>query len=247
MTARVATSGDTVAAVRAAAVALALAIVALPTAVPAAPMSAPAAPPVHDTFGVRGALLAIADDYVVFTSGTVLRLRPHSVIAPQATLGETVRVTVDRATHEALAISPGETPRAAGDVAIADLPVGFGVTVVGAIERHARRTDATGAAVHRTITLTVDVPANTPPNADAYVATDRSAFGPAEIRMQRVGARRFSVVLTLDRERVRYEFTRGSAATIERDRRGGVVEPRTLDATSAGTVEDTVRRWADRD
>jgi hypothetical protein len=73
-------------------------------------------------------------------------------------------------------------------------------------------------------------PDSTPLGDDVYLATDRSAFSAAEVRMLRVDSQRFSVSLRLPvGTQLRYEFTRGSFTSIERDRLGGIVEPRTIE------------------
>ena len=92
----------------------------------------------------------------------------------------------------------------------------------------------------------MQVPDSTPLGDDVYLATDRSNFSAAEIRMLRVDSRHFSVSLRLPAgTQLQYEFTRGSFTSIERDRLGGIVDPRAIDVKGDATLHDSVARWAD--
>lgn len=144
-------------------------------------------------------------------------------------------------------------PRVAGEIAIAEVPRRFVVAapksarvLAAARERPLGESAATaGLPAPATIVLEVTVPANTPPNDDVYVSTERSTYGAAEVRMQRIDARRFTATVAFDTAgHVRYRYTRGSYATVERDRRGGIVEPRVAER-GASKRDDTVTRWAD--
>jgi hypothetical protein len=211
---------------------------------------------------VRGNLLAVANGYVVFTTGTAVRLRAGVAAPPRATLGSTIFVTVDRTSGEATAIdadAPGGANASPAPIDVADLPrelvalsarslppsppsgrATFGETSVGV------GAEAPSARGPVTVTIEVTVPANTPPGDDVYVATDRSNFSPAEIRMERIDARRFRVALgVVAPARLRYEFTRGTYATVERDASGDAARPRELEAAPGARSEDVVARWAD--
>ncbi len=69
-----------------------------------------------------------------------------------------------------------------------------------------------------TSTIDVTVPPRTPPGDDIYISTERSSWSPSEVRMDRVDARHFRLVLRLHRgARVAFRVTRGSFGTIERN------------------------------
>lgn len=186
---------------------------------------------------------------MVLSSGQALRLGA-GVVVPQGTaLGSELRISLDRTTHEVVAIqpdAPGDRNPAIG--ATVDQAYVAGTSAAapsGVVEGGAEAPPPSGPIA---VTLSVTVPANTPPTDDVYVATDRSNFNPAEIRMQRVSSRVFAVSLSVPPDtRVRYEFTRGTYATVERDRSGGIVDPHALLVTSSRTIDDIVVRWADLD
>ena len=97
-----------------------------------------------------------------------------------------------------------------------------------------------------TVTIVVHIPGNTPATDPVYLSTDRSSYNPSEIPMQRVDATTFSATVSLPAGTVlKYEFTRGTYTTVERDRTGGIVTPRVIDATANAKTDDTVVRWAD--
>jgi len=211
-----------------------------------------------DALLVRGDLLTFARGILVFAAGEALHVRAGVALPPHATLGSGIVARVDRTTHDVIAIDVASHVARTNDIDAADLPAAYLVGTSAA----PRVTVAVGAAAPRLgssgptaasdkasgVTLVLAVPANTPQGDDVYVATDRSNFSPSEIRMTRLGQRKFTVTLDLPAEaRVRYEFTRGTYATIERDRSGGIVEPHVFVRGDARTIEATVARWADLD
>jgi hypothetical protein len=198
---------------------------------------------------IRGQTLAIGHGYVIFTTGTTVRMREGTLVPRGTTLGSTIRVRLDRATGEVVAIELDPKDIRDDDVDAARVPAPFAVSGLTALGASATTTAETAAPVRAeaaVVNLAVTVPANTPPNDDVYVATNRSNFSPSEIRMQRTSARRFTVSLSLPRDsKLRYQFTRGSFATVERNRSGGIVEPHVLAVGSEATVETIVERFAD--
>ena len=187
---------------------------------------------------IRGQVLAIGRGYVIFTSGTTVRVRAGTLVPRGTTLGSSIRARLDRATGEvdSIELDPKDT---SDDVDATGVRAG-GATATGGTA------PTREAAV--VVTIAVTVPANTPPTDDVYVATDRSNFSPSEIRMQRTSSRRFTVSLRLPRDsKLRYQFTRGSYATVERKRSGGIAEPHALTVDASATFENTVERFADLD
>ena len=214
--------------------------------------SSPATPTSSDAatardLHARGQLLAIAPPYIIFVTGDALRLRAGIAIPNGATLGSAVLVSIDRSRLDVDRIALDA--HASDEIDIAFLPREFvSVSPKSApvdARLRAARTTLPGANAIANVTLDVTVPTNTPPADDVYVSTERSNFSPAEIRMQRVDSRRFTVTIPLDASgKLRYQYTRGSYATVERDRSGGIIQPHVADGTSARGV-DTVTRWAD--
>ena len=215
------------------------------------PVAAPAPPLL-----VRGQVLSAGRGYLVFTTGDAVRIRPGTPLPPRAVAGSLVRVAIDTldgaivsVVYEPAAALPGEidatniprqyvavSPKSAPSAAPPALAVTRADTPAGAA-------DGTFA-----ITVAVRVPPNTPVGDDVYLATDRSNFNPSEIRMQRLDATDFSVSLALRAgTRLRYQFTRGSFATVERDRSGAIVDAHVLDVTRDVKTADVVVRWADKD
>ncbi len=208
-----------------------------------------AAPPPTALF-VRGHVLAIGRGFVVFDSGAALRLRNGTPVPAGITLGSAIEITLDPTSREIIAILREPKTMHAYAIDIKDVPADdlVGTSAEPRASLPGLGASAAAALGIATVTLTVTVPANTPPTDDVYVATDRSNFSPSEIRMQRVGARRFVTTLGVSGDaRLRYEFTRGTYATVERDRSGGIVEPHVLDFGAGKTIETSVTRWADLD
>ncbi len=214
------------------------------------PSAAPTAESDVAELHARGQILAIDARYVIFTTGDAIRLRPGTAIPKGATLGSVVLVTLEPGGRDVREIAL-EAPRVPNEIAIADVPRPY----VVAAPKSARTSVAAPAAAtapgganvagSATVTLEVTVPSNTPPSDDVYVATDRSNYSPAESRMQRVDARRFSATISLGvNGKLKYQYTRGTYASVERDRSGGIVEPHTVDRPRA-KIEDSVTRWAD--
>jgi hypothetical protein len=64
--------------------------------------------------------------------------------------------------------------------------------------------------------------------------------------MDRVDGSTFSIsVAVAQGTALKYQFTRGSYATVERDRTGGIVNPHVVLAEPNAKTNDTVTRWAD--
>jgi len=205
-----------------------------------APLATPA------TLSVVGQVLVIGQAYLVFTTGDAVKIEP-SLTIPRVRLGQYVRVLIDRTTHAVVSFEVAPRSLGSGDIEAVKLPRDYVVASEKSKRVETAGSGAAGAPVHSvTVTITVSVPDNTPLNDDVYLATDRTNFSPAEIRMTRADARTWTTSLQLTSGAVvRYEFTRGNFATIERDKRGGIVEPRTLNAADNVQTHDTVAHWAD--
>jgi len=207
---------------------------------------APAGAPTPATLAVVGQVLVVSGGYLVFTTGDAIRVDPAFTL-PAVRLGQLVRVLIDRSSRAITSIEIEPHSLASGDIEAAQLPREF----ANASPKSRRVVSAEGTAVGQlvhpvTVTINVRVPDNTPSGDDVYLATDRTNFGPAEIRMIRVDARNWSASLQVSSgAQLHYEFTRGNFATIERDKRGGIVNPRPLSAADNLQTRDTVDRWSD--
>jgi len=208
---------------------------------PAPPTPAPA------TIGIVGQVLSAASGYLVFTTGDALKLDPALALPKTLRLGQTVRAIVDTGTHAVTALVLEPKVLLPDDIDATKLPREYAVASPGSRRTAAISGNETGAAAHAvTVTINVRVPDNTPISDDVYLATDRTNFSPAEIRMIRIDARSWNVsVQVTSGTQLHYEFTRGNFANIERDKRGSIVNPRTLSAADNLQTHDTVAHWAD--
>ncbi|HEX3463908.1 MAG TPA: hypothetical protein VHS78_07675 [Candidatus Elarobacter sp.] len=97
-------------------------------------------------------------------------------------------------------------------------------------------------------TIDVYVPPRTPPSDDIYVSTERSGWSPSEVRMDRVEARHFRLVLKLNRgARVAFRVTRGSFGTTERDAARALPPAHVASGEPNAHVRVDVAAWADID
>lgn len=99
-----------------------------------------------------------------------------------------------------------------------------------------------------TSTIDVYVPPRTPPGDDVYLSTERSGWSPSEIRMDRVDARHFRLVLKLRRgARVAFRVTRGSYGTLERDAARALPPAHIAAGEPDAHVRIDIPAWADID
>jgi len=208
---------------------------------------APSPSPSPAALGVRGQFLALANGYLIFTTGDALALDPAVHAPPGLRLGVEIRATLDPLTHrvESLEATDHAVP---GDVDIDKLPRAY-VVVDPRSARAPASPAASGAnasSASATVTIVVRVPGSTPTGDDVYVSTDRSNFTPAEIRMVRLDASRWTAQLRVPSgTTIRYDFSRGSFSNIERTRTGAIVIPRTLVVSDGEKTDDVVEGWAD--
>jgi hypothetical protein len=236
----------TVTSARALALAFGFAL-ALSSAPSSASPSAQAAPGSSVAPTVIGQVLALEDGFLVFTTGDAVRLAPGLAVPKGVRLGSAVRATLDPDSHAIvkLTLAPRVEP---GDLDAAHLPREYAVAAPNSLRTAPPASEAGAGANGHGVTLTFDlrVPDSTPLGDDVYLATERTNFNPSEIRMQRVDARRFSTTLQLPAgTQLRYEFTRGTFATIERDKLGGLIVPREVTFRTDTSERDSVARWAD--
>lgn len=99
-----------------------------------------------------------------------------------------------------------------------------------------------------TSTIDVYVPPRTPTGDDIYLSTERSSWSPSEVRMDRVDARHFRLVLKLRQgARVAFRVTRGSFNTLERDASRALPPAHVAAGEPDAHVRVDVAAWADID
>ena len=221
---------------------------ATPTPTPA-PAPTPIASPSDDIVPlyVKGQVLTIASGYFIFTSGDSVRMLPGIVVPAGVMTGSYVRVTIDQLQRAITAIELEPKIVLAGEIGASDIPRQY-VVVSPKSAPLPVPSGQTGGGVGGSVSVSivVHVPGNTPATDPVYLSTERSSYNPSEIPMQRVDATTFSVTVSLPAgTALRYEFTRGTYTTVERDRTGGIVSPRVINSAPNAKSDDTVARWAD--
>jgi len=103
-----------------------------------------------------------------------------------------------------------------------------------------------------TVNFRVTVPADTPPDAQLFIAGDFQGWAPGDTPMTQVDATTWSIELPFKAgTAIQYKYTRGSWESVEKDEACGEIPNRTLTAdASSGTeqlVEDVVGKWRDID
>jgi hypothetical protein len=178
--------------------------------------------------------LACDGDRLVVAGAGVLRLAEGTTCAAFVP-GRATAVALDadnRATPQKLvpdALPAAKIPRAA-------------YVLAPAAERDADETQLV------TSTIDVTVPPRTPPGDDVYVSTERSGWSPSEVRMDRVDARHFRLVLRLHRgARIAFRVTRGSYGTIERNAARAIPPAHVALGEPDAHVAIVVAAWGDID
>jgi hypothetical protein len=178
--------------------------------------------------------LACSGDRLAVAGAGVLRLADGascaSIVPGRAiaiSLDADNRVTPQKLTADALPAA--KIPRAA-------------YVLAPAAERDADETQLV------TSTIDVTVPPRTPPGDDVYVSTERSSWSPSELRMDRVDARHFRLVLKLHHgARIAFRVTRGSFGTIERDENRALPRAHVATGEPDARLRVDVAAWADID
>jgi hypothetical protein len=196
---------------------------------------------------VHGQLLTINNGFIVFTTGDALRLRAGTQIPRGATVGSLVRVTIDQLARDVKAVELEPRTTLPGETDATSLGKQYVVRSEGSAPKPApAQTAAPPPSELVTVTIFVEVPANTPVGDDVYLSTERSGYNASEIRMDHVDARHFTTALSLPSgSRLRYQYTRGYNSTVERERNGDIAPPHEFTAHANARENDTVARWAD--
>jgi hypothetical protein len=182
----------------------------------------------------RAVALARKADRIIIAGGDVLRVRADCTCAPVVP-GRPIALELD-ANGVITTIRPaGREPLRPAS----ELPA-------SAIVYPTISTTNGDPRVQVTITISVTVPAQTPPTDTVYLSTERSNWKVDELRMNRVDGLHWEITLTLPRgAHLTYRYTRGSYATTERNEERQFPPPRTATATEGLSVHDTIPYWAD--
>lgn len=99
------------------------------------------------------------------------------------------------------------------------------------------------------LNITVQVPPDTPANAQVYMATDTTSWNPQAIQLTRIDALHFRIARKVASGTIlHYIYTRGSMASEERSQNGLDTPPHSIIITDADVraVNDIVYRWGDQ-
>lgn len=208
-----------------------------------------------------GQIIDLERGYVVFASGDALRLAPNvtivddaSGVAPSYAIdpGIYAAVTLDSNTALVVSLRTSRRPLSSG-LPVAQVPRQYVIAASQikpnpdiappAIEYMSVLSKAVG------VTITVEVPSETPYSDSVYMATDTSGWNPQAVRMQRLDGIHFRIEMELSPgTQIYYLFTRGTWNSVERDRAALQRKTRTLTVPGGDVrvIEATVYRWADQ-
>jgi hypothetical protein len=175
--------------------------------------------------------LACTANGLVISGGGVLRISPQGSCTGVIP-GRTITVTLDDETRvipqklDPAAHPASELPKAAFSIVPTSL--------------------AAPETKEVTITIVVTIPPSTPTGSDIFLATERSSYSPAEIRMDQLDARRYRLLLPLQEGgRLAFRVTRGTFSTIERDAKGRLPPPHIVTGQAGATFNITIEAWSD--
>jgi hypothetical protein len=170
--------------------------------------------------------LACTANGIAISGGGVLRISPQgscSGVVP----GRAIAVTLD---DETRVIPPAHPASELPPAAFSIVPTSL----------------AAPEAQEVTITIVVTIPPATPAGSDIFLATERSSYSPAEIRMDQLDARRYRLQLPLQEgARLAFRVTRGTFSTIERDAKGRLPPPHIATGQAGAVLNITVEAWSD--
>lgn len=226
----------------------------------ASPLPVPSASPIAGPLLVNGQIVDCEKGYIVFASGDAFKLAPDATIVDDAsgaapayaiTPGLYAVAELDQSTALVTSVRTSVRPLPQGTPA-AKVPQQFVAVASARVPNPdlapppVRYTSALSPDV--LVTVTVEVPPDTPYTDDVYITTDSSGWNAQAIKMQRIDGRHFRILVHLKGgAEFHYLFTRGSWQSVERDRSGLQRSPRFLQVPGGDsmTVSLTVFRWAD--
>ena len=185
----------------------------------------------------RAIVLARSGDRLVLGGGGVLRVAANCSCASDIA-GRAALIDLDD-DGNVIALRRADTAPATPAKAASDIPR----TAYAIVPQSSGGGDPT---IPVAVTIIVTVPAQTPSTDDVFLSTERSGFNPAELRMDRLDARHWSISLTLPRgAHFAYRITRGTFATGERDESRQLPPAHTFIAAAGTISRATVANWAD--
>lgn len=209
---------------------------------------------------IAGQIIDLERGFIVFSSGDAFRLDP-SVVTQDAKTGKPLDFSIepgafavaslDASSGLVTLVRVSRTPLAEGTPA-AQVPRKY-VAVESSPQPNpdlvpSKSLYSSPLSPTETVTVVVQVPADTPYTDDVYLATDTSGWNPQAIKTQRMDGLHFRIQFELKGGTdFHFLFTRGSWRTVERDRSGLARKPRDL-YVPGGAAQDiaaTVYRWAD--
>ena len=175
--------------------------------------------------------LACTANGLVISGGGVLRMSPQGSCTGMIP-GRAISLTIDDETR----VIPQKLDPAAHPVS--ELPkAAFSIVPTSLAAPEAKEV---------TITIVVTIPPSTPTGSDIFLATERSSYSPAEIRMDQLDARRYRLLLPLQEGgRLAFRVTRGTFSTIERDVKGRLPPPHIVTGHTGAIYNITVQAWSD--
>jgi hypothetical protein len=211
---------------------------------------------------ITGQILAYQDGFVFFTTGDGFRVSPSIAVLDDKTHQPTTRKPAPRVYARATFDATGHVVEL--DLSTVPLPVEplpidalqYAVTatrVYSNPELAASGTTRNGIAQTFSgkpvlVTITVQVPPQTPLSAQVFITTDTSSWDPQEIQMERIDALHYRVTRRINSGTIlHYLYTRGSLQTEERGEDGLDRKPHQLVVTDADvrTINDIVFNWSD--
>jgi len=216
-----------------------------------------------DAPSLTGQILAYQGGYIFFTTGDGFHVSPTVEILDDKTREKSTRMPAVRAFARAIFNTAGQVVEI--DLSKAPLPIEplpddiapFAVTASSPYpnpDLAAPGANSTIPGMHSfsgklvLLTITVQIPPQTPPGAQVFITTDQSSWNPEEIQMTRIDALHFRVVRRIASGTIlHYLYTRGSLQTEERGENGLDRDPHQLIVTDADvrSINDVVYNWAD--
>jgi hypothetical protein len=212
---------------------------------------------------ITGQLLAYQDGFVFFTTGDGFKVAPNITILNEQTKQPANRAPEPRDYARAVFNDAGQVVEL--DLSSKPYPVGplpdaaqaFAVTASspypnpelnGPVQTTSNGVPITFTGKLVLVKFQVQVPPNTPLNAQIFIATDTSGWNPQAIQMDRIDALHFVAVRRMASGTVlHFLYTRGSLQTQERGPNGLALQPRVLTVNDAdvNTTNSIVAAWAD--
>lgn len=96
-----------------------------------------------------------------------------------------------------------------------------------------------------TMTVSITLPATTPPDDTIYIAGNFQGWDPGTTPLDRNGLNASGTITVTEGETLAFKFTRGAWERVEKGQQCEEIPDRTAQPEAAGTIEATVANWAD--